>query len=257
MIDSDGSITIGSLQAGLGLVSRRSEMQAAEEQIENLQMRYLQAKSTLEQTQQEHHIASEKVRSTEKEVFDTQRNVESIHERMLGRAKRSEELHDELLAKQSAIFEHESQRSSLLDLLSQRKLALEKLHDQSQAILETLAQTENEFEELELLSRTSQSELVDKRVAAARLEQRIDGLRTTLKQLLNDTHERNHHVQDANDGLQSLANRIAEITDQAERLREELSDEDQQLVELQFVRLMSCQTTKCDYDLLTAYYFYL
>ena len=242
LIDSDGSITIGSLQAGLGLVSRRSEMQAAEEQIENLQMRYLQAKSTLEQTQQEHHIASEKVRSTEKEVFDTQRNVESIHERMLGRAKRSEELHDELLAKQSAIFEHESQRSSLLDLLSQRKLALEKLHDQSQAILETLAQTENEFEELELLSRTSQSELVDKRVAAARLEQRIDGLRTTLKQLLNDTHERNHHVQDANDGLQSLANRIAEITDQAERLREELSDEDQQLVELQQVRQVASES---------------
>ena len=218
LIDSDGSITIGSLQAGLGLVSRRSEMQAAEEQIENLQMRYLQAK------------------------FDTQRNVESIHERMLGRAKRSEELHDELLAKQSAIFEHESQRSSLLDLLSQRKLALEKLHDQSQAILETLAQTENEFEELELLSRTSQSELVDKRVAAARLEQRIDGLRTTLKQLLNDTHERNHHVQDANDGLQSLANRIAEITDQAERLREELSDEDQQLVELQQVRQVASES---------------
>jgi len=242
LIDSDGSITIGSLQAGLGLVSRRSEMQAAEEQIENLQMRYLQAKSTLEQTQQEHHIASEKVRSTEKEVFDTQRNVESIHERMLGRAKRSEELHDELLAKQSAIFEYESQRSSLLDLLSERKLALEKLHDQSQAILETLAQKESEFEELELLSRASQSELVDKRVAAARLEQRIDGLRTTLKQLLNDTHERNHHVQVANDGLQSLANRIAEITDQAERLREELSEEDQQLVELQQARQVALES---------------
>jgi chromosome segregation protein len=242
LIDSDGSITIGSLQAGLGLVSRRSEMQAAEEQIENLQMRYLEAKSTLEQTQQEHHIASEKVRSTEKEVFDSQRNVESIHERMLARAKRSEELHDALLAKQSAIFEHESQRSSLLDLLSERKLVLEKLHDQSQAILETLTQTENEFEDLELLSRTSQSELVDKRVAAARLEQRIDGLRTTLKQLLNDTHERNHHVQVANDGLQSLANRIGEITDQAERLREELSQEDQQLVELQQARQVASES---------------
>lgn len=242
LIDSDGSITIGSLQAGLGLVSRRSEMQAAEEQIENLQMRYLQAKSTLEQTQQEHHIASEKVRSSEKEVFDTQRNVESIHERMLARAKRSEELHDELLAKQSAIFEHESQRSSLLDLLSDRKLAIDKLYEQSQANLETLAQRENEFEELELLSRTSKSELVDKRVAAARLEQRIDGLRTTLEQLLNDTHERNHHVQVANDGLQSLANRIGEITDQAERLREELSDEDQQLVELQQARQVASES---------------
>lgn len=242
LIDSDGSITIGSLQAGLGLVSRRSEMQAAEEQTENLQMRYLQAKSTLEQTQQEHHIASEKVRSSEKEVFDTQRNVESIHERMLARAKRSEELHDELLAKQSAIFEHESQRSSLLDLLSDRKLAIDKLHEQSQANLETLAQRENEFEELELLSRTSKSELVDKRVAAARLEQRIDGLRTTLEQLLNDTHERNHHVQVANDGLQSLANRIGEITDQAERLREELSDEDQQLVELQQARQVASES---------------
>jgi len=130
----------------------------------------------------------------------------------------------------------------LLDLLSERKLAIEKLHDQSQAILETLAQKESEFEELELLSRASQSELVDKRVAAARLEQRIDGLRTTLKQLLNDTHERNHHVQVANDGLQSLANRIAEITDQAERLREELSQEDQQLVELQQARQVASES---------------
>jgi chromosome segregation protein len=236
LVDSDGSITIGSLQAGLGLVSRRSEMQAAEEQIEDLHKQHFQAKSILEQTQREHQIALDQVREAEQEVFTTQRLVESIHERASALGTRSEDLGKQLQAKREQTSKQLHSQSALQDLLDECQRDLNLLNDQSQEIQQSLTLSENEFETIERDSRTWNSDLVEKRVATARLEQRIDGLRTTLDQLLNDSHERQNHVQAAKDSLHNLAQRIVDITESIDRLKDQLSDQDQQLAALQQAR---------------------
>ncbi|MEI6524502.1 MAG: chromosome segregation protein SMC [Planctomycetota bacterium] len=236
LVDSDGSITIGSLQAGLGLVSRRSEMQAAEEQIEDLHKQHFQAKSILEQTQREHQIALDQVREAEQEVFTTQRLVESIHERAAALGTRSEDLGKQLQAKREQTSKQLHSQSALQDLLDECQRDLNLLNDQSQEIQQSLTLSENEFETIERDSRTWNSDLVEKRVATARLEQRIDGLRTTLDQLLNDSHERQNHVQAAKDSLHNLAQRIVDITESIDRLKDQLSDQDQHLAALQQAR---------------------
>lgn len=236
LIDSDGSITIGSLQAGLGLVSRRSEMQAAEEQTEHLQALLADAKARLEKTQQEHQSSAEQVRLAEQQVFSTQRTTESIQEQIVLLQKRSEDLESHQIAKQQEIAEQLHNQSHQQGLLQECRSELELLSQQSNSLQQRLHETETQFEALEQKTRVSQSELMDKRVAAARLEQRIDGLRTTLEQLLNDSHERHHHVQTAKDSLENLAQRILAITSSIETLREKLSEEDQQIAHLQQTR---------------------
>lgn len=242
LVDSDGSITIGSLQAGLGLVSRRSEMQAAQEQIEHLQSQCMEAKAALEQTQLQHREATEQVRLAEQQVFSTQRLADSIQNRLTALSSRSEELDKEYRFKEREISEHQISRSSLEGSVRDRLGRLDQLNDQAHLLQQTLNQTEQEFEALDKQARATHSQLVDSRVAAARLEQRIDGLRTTLEQLLNDTNERNHHVESAEASLANLAHRIVEITGSIETLRSQLVSEDEQLVHLQQSRADATST---------------
>ena len=242
LVDSDGSITIGSLQAGLGLVSRRSEMQAAQEQIEHLQNQFIEAKTTLEQTQSEHRSATEQVRLAEQQVYSTQTIADSIETRLSALSSRSVELDYEYQAKEREISQHHTNRSTLEGSVGECQLLLDRLNEQAHALQESLTQTEKEFETLDKQARVTNNQLVDSRVATARLEQRIDGLRTTLEQLLNDTNERNHHVEAAEESLANLAHRIVEITASIENLRTQLTSEDEQLVQLQQTRLEATST---------------
>jgi len=242
LIDSDGSITIGSLQSGLGLVSRRSEMQAADEQIDHLQTLLVQAKSTLEQTQREQLSATEKVRNHQQDVFDTERLIESLQDRISHLDRRREELIAEHSTKQHEISEQLQNQSGLQGLLHESLAKLSQLGDQSLQLAEALEQTEREQEEFETQNRELQIQLVDQRVAAARIEQRIDGLTLTLEQLLNDSQERHHHVQTAKDSLESLASRIAQTQNSIEVLRTELSEQEQKLIDLQHQRTAANET---------------
>jgi chromosome segregation protein len=242
LIDSDGSITIGSLQSGLGLVSRRSEMQAADEQIDHLQTLLVQAKSTLEQTQREQLSATEKVRNHQQNVFDTERLIESLQDRISHLDRRLEELIAEHSTKQNEISEQLQNQSGLQGLLHESLAKLSQLGDQSLQLAEALEQTEREQEEFETQNRELQIQLVDQRVAAARIEQRIDGLTLTLEQLLNDSQERHHHVQTAKDSLESLASRIFQTQNSIEVLRTELSEQEEQLIDLQHQRTAANET---------------
>lgn len=244
LVDSDGSITIGSLQAGLGLVSRRSEMQAADEQIEHLQQQLDLAKSTLEQTQREHQSAADQVRLNEQQVFHTQRAIESLQERFDAIEGRAEEMRHAQSQLQTSISEQLQNQSALQEILRGCASESDRLNQESHQLQLKLEQTEEDFESLEQQTRTTHSDLVDKRVAAARLEQRIDGLRTTLDQLLNDSNERHHHVQAAKDNLQTLAQRIVDITTSIDNLRAALCEEDQQVSDLQQQRSDASQVVE-------------
>jgi chromosome segregation protein len=92
---------------------------------------------------------------------------------------------------------------------------------------------EKSLEGLESISRQYNNELIEKRVESARLEQRIDGLKTTLEQLLQDTHERNHHVQVAQESLDSLDLKLAEIENSIDQLKQQIDDSEARLGDAQ------------------------
>jgi chromosome segregation protein len=217
-------------------------MQAADEQIDHLQTLLVQAKSTLEQTQREQLSATEKVRNHQQNVFDTERLIESLQDRISHLDRRLEELIAEHSTKQNEISEQLQNQSGLQGLLHESLAKLSQLGDQSLQLAEALEQTEREQEEFETQNRELQIQLVDQRVAAARIEQRIDGLTLTLEQLLNDSQERHHHVQTAKDSLESLASRIFQTQNSIEVLRTELSEQEEQLIDLQHQRTAANET---------------
>jgi chromosome segregation protein len=211
LIDSDGSITIGSLQAGLGLVSRRSEMLATQEQIDHLQSQYEEAKRLYTEAQAAFRTASNRAREAESLVHKADRSLVTLQERILAMSDRAHAMQSDIDAKQLELAERVRYESELLDLIANLKSELDQLQQTADECHKACSTLERELEGLESISRQFNNDLVEKRVETARLEQRIDGLRTTLDQLLQDTHERNHHVQVAQDGLDTLDQKLVEI----------------------------------------------
>ena len=229
LIDSDGSITIGSLQAGLGLVSRRSEMLATQEQIDQLHSQYEEAKRQYTETQAVFKTASNRAREAESLVHQADRSLVTLQERISAMSDRAHAMQSDIDAKQLELAERVRYESELLDLIANRKSELEQLQQTADECHKACSTLERELEGLESISRQFNNDLVEKRVETARLEQRIDGLRTTLDQLLQDTHERNHHVQVAQDGLDTLDQKLVEIQASIDLLKVQIEATEEEL----------------------------
>ncbi len=229
LVDSDGSITIGSLQAGLGLVSRRSEMLATQEQIDQLQQQYTSARDTFALTQAEHRKAVESAKAAEALVHQADRSLATLQERMTAMSDRVAAMQVDIDNKQMDLSERLGHEAALLTLVGDLKTELERWQKSAEDFQRQCAVLEKNLEGLEAISRQYNNDLIEKRVESARLEQRIDGLKTTLEQLLQDTHERNHHVQVAQESLDSLDLKLGEIQNSIDQLKQQIDDSEARL----------------------------
>lgn len=224
LIDSDGSVTIGSLQTGLGLVSRRSEMQAAAEQRDAIYASLSDAKNTLEAIDATQQNAIARVHQTDLEVVASARKVAGIEQKMHS-CQEQHETEQNSLAILHAELHAKTEQRDLLDrsmiLLDQERLDLEHAVSMLATNLEQLA---NNILEREGQYRQSQQSLVEHRIEFARQEQRLDGLRLTLDQLLQDASERTHHLRTANEQLGQLEEKIAAAQGRHELLSRQLYD---------------------------------
>lgn len=229
LVDSDGSITIGSLQAGLGLVSRRSEMLATQEQIDQLQQQYTSARDAFALTQSEHREAVESAKAAEALVHQADRSLATLQERMTAMADRVAAMQVDIDNKQMDLSERLGHEAALLTLVGDLKSELDRWQKSAEDFQRQSAVLEKNLEGLESISRQYNNDLIEKRVESARLEQRIDGLKTTLEQLLQDTHERNHHVQVAQESLDSLDQKLVEIQNSIDQLKQQIDDSEARL----------------------------
>ncbi len=207
-IDPDGTLSIGALQTALGLVSRRSEMLAAREEIRHLEE--LIANDTAEigelQTRQETAAAhvkglGEQLDAVRKRysgaVIQTAADVRLLEQRhaeaeTLDREKAATE--EQITTVRSAI---ESAQSNLAKLLSEFEFNSDSL----------AAKVE--------ISKSIEAEVVSARdrwtsakIVLARHEQRLESLRAGLEQLNRDSQERQAAVTDVQQSLVVLETKL-------------------------------------------------
>jgi chromosome segregation protein len=226
LIDNDGSITIGSLQSGLGLVSRRSEMQATIEQRDSMHASLADAKTTLETIEEIQRSAIQRVQQTDLEVVACARRVAGIEQKLHScrEQRESEQQSLEILNTESiAKTDHRDQIDQFLIRLDRDRIKLEHLESIHTANLDQLAQ---QIQDREIEHRQVQQRLIEHRIESARQEQRLDGLRLTLDQLLHDASERTNHLQTARDQLHHIEERISETHARHELLSNRLRELD-------------------------------
>ena len=219
LVDSDGSITLGSLHTGLGLVSRRSEMQAAREEIKHVEARLGEVTAAVTAAQARIAETEALLRTKESEAYATSRELTACELRLESTVKQHEKLNTSLEAIRQSLQNSKDRLAELNDLSKETENTIEQCFLDSNALESARAAIAQEFAQCEQAMQTEQSTVTDRRIELARLEQRVVGLRITIEQMQQDSTERFKNVQQSESALLSIANRIVAASTAASEFR--------------------------------------
>jgi chromosome segregation protein len=236
LVESDGSITLGSLHAGPGLISRRSEMQSAREEIKQLEHRISEGVALVANAQA-HIVESEAwQKAKDQEAYDATRHATACELRLESIAQRKAKL-------QQALANHEANLATAMTRLQETEAQLHQIRDDSQR--EELVVSDSEYRVAQLESQHTESGVVaqrhqaivtERRIELARVEQRMVGLRTTMEQMQQDSDERAKNVAQAVQNLHSIEAKIESNNHSLEELAAKAASAHQSLEQLNHVR---------------------
>jgi len=208
LVDADGTLTLGSMQASVGLVSRRSEIQTAKQEIDQLKLQYQQSQGEIERLQGR-----------------ISKLIPTLDELEFKAKSLAEELAHQQASAQTAVgkldaIEADSYRLSqlLTGLLARRvgvepsitllKQSIDAIHQQISAAEIELSEHEAIRRDYDLKLSLATEELTTSRIALARTEQRLEALQAVLDQCAWNQTERIAAVSEACEEVERLSARI-------------------------------------------------
>ncbi len=208
LVDSDGSITLGSLQTGLGLVSRRSEMQSAREEIRYVETSISEvtaavanAQSRISETETALRSKDDASHATSKELTASELRLESVQKHR-DRLVASLELNQTNLSNANLrLAEMNALIRLAQDAIEECSLQCKKLDQERESISSKFSVCEQEMQ-------MEQAVVTDRRIELARLDQRLVGLRLTMEQMQLDSDERHKSVVQSETAIKATADRI-------------------------------------------------
>jgi chromosome segregation protein len=207
-IDPDGTLSIGALQTALGLVSRRSEMLAARDEIRHLEEWIARDSTTIAdlQTKLDSAVAQEK--ELQLRLEDSRRDYSEAAIHVAADVRSLEQRLRE-------VEDNERERESVLEVITgidQEINSLEQhLNDErvkSKKTVADLVEEEQRLKQIESELSQTRDEWTAAKVVLARHEQRLEGLRAGLEQLNRDSKERQAAVEDVRRAFDSLEAKI-------------------------------------------------
>ncbi len=212
LVDSDGSITLGSLHTGLGLVSRRSEMQSAREEIKHVEARLIEVTAAVTAAQIGIAETESSLRTKDAAAYATSRELTACELRLESIVKHHEKLTASLETIRRSLQNAGSRLAELNALSKAAKLAIDQCASDSTDLETVRGSIAEEFAQCEQAMQSEQSIVTEQRIELARLEQRVVGLRITIEQMHQDSTERVKSVNQSETALLSIANRIEVAT---------------------------------------------
>lgn len=242
VLGADGTLTVGPRQSSSGLLSRRSELRALVEEIEKMELEietHQQRCSELEETisteSLEQQQLSERHDAIANRHNDAKLKAVALNQRLEQATEQLDKATAELTAAESRSQSTQDEVSAIEQSLAERRQELTTLEQTVIARSDQLGELENQVDSLG-------REVTDQRVALARCEQRRDGLRRQMEQLLRDHQEHDRALQETRDrerecrqqcrlleqSVLKLSGDLAHWYHQKEQLLEELKQESQQ-----------------------------
>lgn len=223
LVDRDGSIVVGSRPAMAGLVSRRSELRARNQEVAELEGQIEQRRQALADLAQQIEQQGAQVADLEIQHRETDRSLADLR----ARRQSLQERHQELTFKRQTLDAElqaagEEARRTQTDRESGRR---ELAHAEAQVALSERASRELEtrIHELQVQRTRYEQDTTAARIELARSEQNLAALRTTAQRLQEDQQERNRAVSDYHAQLVECLTRQAEANREILRATSELA----------------------------------
>jgi len=225
LLAADGTLIAGPRSDNAGLISRRSQLRAVQEQLAELDAAIARAANSAEQLQQQ--IAQQQ-QQLQAAAAARRQTVEALAERRLQitsaqeRRIQTQQQHSLLAAELQAAEAEHSQLAQQLAMLRPQRQQAEALVAETEAELATLARQTEQLE-------ARRQELIDLqtqvRVELATSQQRLSGLRATIEQLEQARQERQQEIVE-------IGQRLAESLMRAEQSRWEILRAESEIAEL-------------------------
>ena len=207
LLEADGTIVVGPLQAASGLISRRSELRVLREQVEQLAERIAQQRSSLQELQQQ--IGQDEQRSAllssehrqASDALGEQRIAQRGIEERLGQIReRQKSIADEVRAADDELQQAQQSLAAARSDLQNNEAALADVESQ-------LNEENRHIDELEIQRAKRGQEANAARVEMAKSEQRLDHLGARMQQAQKDQQERRRAVEESRTQLAQCAGR--------------------------------------------------
>lgn len=225
LMEADGTLTIGALQSSSGLVSRRSEIKTAQEEITHLRAAYQQSQGEIERLSG--RIAKllptlseleNKARVLEKEFAHQQANAQVAVGKL-------DEL-EQLVTKHTAsLQQYQTRRHEVEPQITEAIQEVDELKAQASKIETELSEHEVAIRSSDALVNSATETQTTARIDLARAEQKLEATTATLEQSSRNRSERQQAVREAEEELQRLQSKQLHCELQILGLTERLADD--------------------------------
>lgn len=242
VVGADGTLTVGPRQSASGLLSRRSELRALVDEIEEMDSRNAQLEARNAQLEQEIEAAdlqqqqlAERHKTLSNRHNESKLKTSSLRQRLDEAERQLSTASEELESAEAESSQAETDTATIQQQVEALKAEQIELQQKIDSSSEQSSQFEGQVDAL-------QRQLTDHKVDLARCEQRRDGLRRQNEQLLSDHEEHDRALEETRDreaesrrqcrqleqSVLALSSELAELYREKEQLTAELDGQNEQ-----------------------------
>jgi chromosome segregation protein len=190
VLETDGTLTVGTHHAETGILSRKSELRELREQAAALDQRIADAEADLNELRERTTRLDHQIESLQEEIDVLAEQAADLRSRISQHRQRREGLHEEVVLSRTEIsgLEHEIEASEAS--WQQAREQAEAAENQVQALQARLQQAEREIVEREAQRQRQQQEYTAAKVELAQADERLAALRARHQQVQNDLDQR-------------------------------------------------------------------
>jgi chromosome segregation protein len=210
LLEPDGTLTVGTHHADAGVLSRKSELRELREQGIELDHRIAEAEGELTELRERMAALDAHASAQLEEIQVLTEQAADLRARLERHRDRRQGLHEEVTLSRDEIQRVEQEVTSLEEGLARAQSQAAEAEAQVVALQTRIDRADQEVRQREGERQQRQQEFTAARVALAKVEERLTGLRTHHQQLESDLNQRRLEQTEAERSLASAQARKAE-----------------------------------------------
>lgn len=204
LIEADGTLTIGALQSSAGLVSRRSEIQNAKEEIEEIKRRYQKSQGEIERLTGRIGLLAPQVQDLENQAKELSQEFARQQASAQNAVSKLDAIEADAALLATNLSDLNQKRSSIEPSITDANTAVGQLHAQVADLEKRLSEQESAIRSQDANLAEATQEETSAQVELAREEQRLESAKIALEQSSRSAQERQNAVTDAEQELLRL-----------------------------------------------------
>ncbi len=210
LLDSDGTITVGTHHAEAGILSRKSELRELREQLDTLNTRIADLEHDVKALRDRGHAIETAINEAQERVTVLNEQVIDLRSRIHRHQDRRQGLHDEVSVSRDEMQRIENEVQALEDAHRRSETQAAEAEALVQTLHNRLHQADDEIRTREAERQQAQLAFTQANVLCAQVEERLRGLEAQHQQAHRDWQERNGELARNQRNLQTLLTRISD-----------------------------------------------